>query len=112
MMAPDIALITELNLNLLGFGDCKDFTKKIVTAINMMKAQLTQQRHYDFGMRNLKSITKTTSELKMKNPEMTEEEIIYQSIKDSLAPRLLKNDLKTFNSILHDLFSGVKNTRK
>eukprot|EP00727_Mastigamoeba_balamuthi_P003136 m51a1_g1282 putative dynein heavy chain axonemal (4140) ;mRNA; f:131088-144324 len=77
MMIPDYALIAEIMLFSEGFTAAKELSQKLVQLYKLSSEQLSQQTHYDFGMRAIKSVLFTT------------------------------NDIPLFEGILSDLFPGV-----
>ena len=70
--------------------------------------QLSQQDHYDFGMRAVKSVLVMAGTLKRENPDKSEDVVLIRALRDSNLPKFLADDSILFRAILLDLFPGVE----
>jgi dynein heavy chain len=104
MMVPDYALIAEILLYSEGFFNAKDLAIKLTKLYKLASEQLSQQQHYDFGMRAVKSILSMAGSLKRNNPEEDEDLLLIEAMKDTNIPKFLDVDIKLFEAIVQDLF--------
>jgi len=70
--------------------------------------QLSQQQHYDFGMRAVKSVLVMAGALKRANMDMQEDAVLIRAMRDANVPKFLKDDLPLFAAIIQDLFPTVE----
>lgn len=118
MSKPDKELIAEVMLYSQGFKYAKQLAKQAVPFFDHCAAQLTKQAHYDFGLRALKSVLVssgglkrmpiTTTRERSQVEETLEAQIIVQSIRETIAPKLIRNDVETMKSIELDSFPGIR----
>ncbi|XP_066151500.1 dynein axonemal heavy chain 6 [Euwallacea fornicatus] len=112
MMAPDYGLIAEVILYSEGFETSKNLSRKIVRMHQLCREQLSQQDHYDFGMRAVKSVLTTAGSIKRANPDQSEDVMLICALRDSNLPKFLSNDAVLFQEILQDLFPGTELSTK
>ncbi|GFO34548.1 dynein heavy chain 1, axonemal, partial [Plakobranchus ocellatus] len=118
MMVPDYPLIAEIMLFSEGFTSAKSLSQKIVNLYQLASKQLSQQDHYDFGMRAIKSVLVMAGHGRrhvlqkdhLGIREITEADeafILIHSLRDANMPKFLAEDVPLFESVLEDLFPGV-----
>ncbi|XP_075260085.1 dynein axonemal heavy chain 6-like isoform X4 [Convolutriloba macropyga] len=108
MMVPDYGLIAEVILYSEGFEESKILARKMVQMYKLCSEQLSQQDHYDFGMRAVKSVLVMAGTLKRENPDKSEDVVLIRALRDSNLPKFLADDSILFRAILLDLFPGVE----
>ncbi|ORZ39411.1 dynein heavy chain and region D6 of dynein motor-domain-containing protein [Catenaria anguillulae PL171] len=79
----DYGLIAEIMLFSEGFEDAKLLAGKVVNLYKLCSEQLSQQDHYDFGMRAVKSVLVMAGQLKRANPTIQENVVLIRSLRDS-----------------------------
>lgn len=77
MMIPDYTQISEIILFSEGFSTAKVASKKIVQLYKLSSEQLTQQHHYDFGLRAVKSVLTMAGSIKRANPTVSEVSLLF-----------------------------------
>uniref|UniRef100_A0A183BLW5 Dynein heavy chain, cytoplasmic n=2 Tax=Globodera pallida TaxID=36090 RepID=A0A183BLW5_GLOPA len=114
MTSPDRGLIAEVMLFSQGFHLCKE--------------QLSNQCHYDFGLRALKyvlvsagnikrdAIQKAYEEANLSGEEVdeqslasqiSEQQMLIQSVCETLTPKLVSEDITLLQSLMHDVFPDI-----
>ncbi|XP_063042411.1 dynein axonemal heavy chain 2 [Engraulis encrasicolus] len=108
MVVPDSTLIAEIILFGEGFNNCKVLAKKVFTLYSLAVQQLSQQDHYDFGLRALTSLLRYAGKKRRVCPDVADEEILLMSMKDMNIAKLTSIDLPLFSGIIQDLFPAVE----
>ncbi|EEY58342.1 dynein heavy chain [Phytophthora infestans T30-4] len=124
MMVPDYALIAEILLFAEGFLLAKSLSRKVTKLYKLCSEQLSQQAHYDFGMRAVRTVLTMAGSLKRssainaasgsssKNVTATdpatrsndEDVILIKAMVGANTPKLTDDDNRLFQGIIRDLF--------
>ncbi|OLL22334.1 Dynein heavy chain, cytoplasmic [Neolecta irregularis DAH-3] len=107
MTKPDKELIAQVMLYSQGFHNAKDLAIRVVPFFEACSKQLSSQSHYDFGLRALKSVLTTSGNIKRARllqgskdlEESSEEVLILQSLRETIAPKLVGNDVELMEKI-------------
>lgn len=91
-----LGLIAEVILYSEGFESSKMLAQKMTQMYKLCSEQLSQQDHYDFGMRALKSVLVMAGSLKQQNPDKNEDAVLIRALRDSNLPKFLKQDAVLF----------------
>ncbi|KAG0726862.1 Dynein heavy chain, cytoplasmic [Chionoecetes opilio] len=133
MTKPDRQLIAEVMLFSQGFRTAEKLASKIVPFFKLCDEQLSNQSHYDFGLRALKSVLVSAGNVKrdriqrikedLRSREeavidegtiaenLPEQEILIQSVCETMVPKLVAEDIPLLFSLLSDVFPGIDYTR-
>ena len=90
------SLIAEVILYSEGFKSSRKLARKMVQMYKLSSEQLSQQDHYDFGMRAVKSVLVMAGQLKRENPKLQEDVVLIRALRDSNLPKFLADDAMLF----------------
>ncbi|KAL3873221.1 hypothetical protein ACJMK2_036362 [Sinanodonta woodiana] len=131
MTKPDRQLIAQVMLYSQGFRTAEKLARKIVPFFKLCDEQLSPQSHYDFGLRALKSVLVSAGNVKRDHIQrikegmlergeqveeasiaenLPEQEILIQSVMETMVPKLVAEDIPLLHSLLSDVFPGVTYT--
>jgi dynein heavy chain len=91
----------------VGYTEFELMSQKFFVLYNTCKQQLSAQRHYDWGLRNILSVLRTAGETKRKNLDKPEAFLLYRTLRDMNLSKLVAQDVPLFLSVLADLFPGT-----
>ena len=100
MMIPDYRLIAEIMLFAEGFAGARGLSMKMVKLYKLSSEQLSQQSHYDFGMRAVKSVLVMAGALKRSQTQLDEDTVLIRAMRDANVPKFLKDDLPLFQALI------------
>ncbi|KAF7729943.1 hypothetical protein EC973_003356 [Apophysomyces ossiformis] len=129
MTKPDRELIAQVMLYSQGFRTAETLASKVVPLFNLCAEQLSPQSHYDFGLRALKSVLVSAGNLKRErlatlrreidagnaqdteyatiSESVPEQQLLISSIRETMVPKLVQDDIPLLTSLLADVFPGV-----
>lgn len=128
MTKPDRQLIAQVMLYSQGFRTAEMLATKVVPLFILCDEQLSAQSHYDFGLRALKAVLVTAGNIKRDRlvesreavlslggvideekiaASIDEQEVLIQSITQTMIPKLVSDDIPLLRSLLSDVFPGV-----
>jgi dynein heavy chain len=90
-----------------GFEEAQDLSKKFMTLYSLAKSLLSQQTHYDWGLRAVKSVLRQAGGLKRDDPDGSEYEILMRALRDFNLPKIVVDDRKIFKDLINDLFPNM-----
>ena len=112
VMVPDLVLICENMLMAEGFQSAKILARKFYGLYSLLKDLLSPQKHYDWGLRAVKSVLVVAGAFKRAERNLSEDELLLRALRDFNTPKIVRQDEVVFFGLLKDLFPGIDPPRK
>ena len=109
MIKPNREMIARVMLYSQGFKTAEKLSGKIVSLFELCGDQLSNQPHYDFGLRALKSVLVSAGNLKRteENTNLDAEQVILiRSVCNTVVPKLIAEDIPLLSKLLSGVFPG------
>ena len=117
MVVPDRKLIAQVMLYSQGIVTAEGLAGRVVDLFLECKARMSNQLHYDFGLRALKTLLVTAGSLKRSALEgkgaiegeelaKAETEALVLGACNNIIPKLVAEDMAVFKDILQETFPG------
>ena len=107
VMVPDRQLIMENMLMAEGFVEAKMLAKKFASLYYLLEDLLSPQKHYDWGLRAIKSVLVVAGTLLRAEEGQVEADVLFRALRDFNIPKILSQDMVIFMGLLNDLFPGT-----
>lgn len=115
MSVPDNQQIAQTLLYAEGFKHAEILAQKVTALFTLCKQGLSNQQHYDWGLRALKTILTVANQqigiFLMKGEKATfedETEILIKAIRINVLSKLTFEDAINFNLLCEDVFPGIQ----
>jgi dynein heavy chain 1 len=117
MVVPDRNLIAQVMLYSQGIVTAEQLAGKIVELFLLCEKRMSKQRHYDFGLRALKTLLVSAGALKRQALEgkgdlsgealaIAEENALIVGACNNVLPKLVAEDMPVFKEVLDETFPG------
>ncbi|DBA86689.1 TPA: Dynein alpha chain, flagellar outer arm [Trebouxia sp. C0004] len=112
VVVPDRQLIMENMLMAEGFVEAKMLAKKFASLYYLLEDLLSPAKHYDWGLRAIKSVLVVAGSLLRAQEGQVESDVLFRALRDFNIPKILSQDMVIFTGLLQDLFPAVDPPRK
>jgi len=74
----------------------------------LSKELLSKQKHYDWGLRAVKSVLRQSGGLKRQDPTLDENVLLMTALRDFNIPKIVTDDKPIFLRLIGDLFPRME----
>ena len=108
MLVPDRQAIIKVKLASVGYMDFDGLDRKFTVLYKLCEEQLSKQRHYDFGLRNILSVLRFAGRVLREESEgNTEEILLARTLTDMNMSKFVYADKSLFSELIIDIFPAV-----
>ena len=104
MITPDMDLICEIMLMSEGYAEGKILARKFMMLYRLSEALLSQQKHYDWKLRAVKTTLNVAGGMRRADRENTEDRVLLRALRDFNLGKLIMDDVNIFVGMIDDLF--------
>lgn len=100
-----------MSLYSLGFSNAKQLATKIVQTFKLCSELLSEQLHYEYGMRAVKAVIIAAAHYRQVHAEEENEfKIVLKALTSVNLPKFVADDVPLFKGILRDMFPQMKDS--
>ena len=104
MITPDMDLICEIMLMSEGYAEGKILARKFMMLYRLSEALLSQQKHYDWKLRAVKTTLNVAGGMRRADRANTEDRVLLRALRDFNLGKLVMDDVSIFLGMIDDLF--------
>ena len=99
-----------MSLYSLGFSNAKQLATKIVQTFKLCSELLSEQLHYEYGMRAVKAVINAAAHYRRVHAEENEFKVVLKALTSVNLPKFVADDVPLFKGILGDMFPQMKDS--